>query len=86
MRDDDETDDWPDEDAEGSDEESANEEESTDECPHCGAAVYDDAEQCPACGKYLSREDAPSRLPPLWILIGVGVCLVIVILWALSGF
>jgi hypothetical protein len=85
MRDDDHFDDHFD-DGPDEDDERADEENTTDDCPHCGAAVYDDAEQCPACGKYLSREEAPSRLPPLWILVGVGVCLVIVILWALSGF
>lgn len=24
-------------------------------CPNCGAAVYEDAEQCPQCGEYLIR-------------------------------
>ena len=54
-------------------------------CPHCGADVYDDAEQCPACGQYLSQEDAPAKTPPWWILIGVAICLVIAILWMLGA-
>ncbi len=54
-------------------------------CPHCGEEVYDDAEQCPACGRYLSREDAPAAARPWWIVIGVAVCLVIVVAWALAG-
>jgi hypothetical protein len=53
-------------------------------CPHCGEDVYDDAEQCPACGQYQSLEDEPARAKPWWIVIGVAICLVIVILWALG--
>lgn len=37
-------------------------------CPYCLAAIYDDAERCPQCGEYLSREDGPSR-KPRWILV-----------------
>jgi hypothetical protein len=54
-------------------------------CPFCGEAIYDDAERCPACGKYLSREDAPAGQQPLWVVVGVIVCLAIVILWAVFG-
>jgi hypothetical protein len=64
---------------------SAGEDDPTIDCPHCGADVYDDAEQCPSCGTYLSKEDAPAQLPPLWILIGVAVCILIVIAWAMGG-
>jgi predicted nucleic acid-binding Zn ribbon protein len=84
MRDDEFEDEDEDEGDDEGDAEDGEDDATTDECPHCGAAVYDDAEQCPTCGKYLSREDAPSRLPAAWILIGVAVCLVIVILWALG--
>jgi hypothetical protein len=59
--------------------------DTTMPCPHCGEDVYDDAEQCPSCGQYLSREDAPATVRPWWIVIGVAVCLVIVVLWALAG-
>ncbi len=73
---DDDFDDWPDE---------AEDDDTATECPHCGAAVYDDAEQCPACGMYLSTEDVPAKLPPLWIMIGAAVCILIVIAWMLGG-
>ena len=39
-------------------------------CPHCLAPVYEDAERCPRCGQYRSREDAPRR-HPWWLVIGV---------------
>ena len=30
-------------------------------CPHCRADVLEDSEQCPRCGNYLSKEDAPRQ-------------------------
>jgi rRNA maturation protein Nop10 len=63
---------------------SADDEDATIPCPHCGADVYDDAEQCPACGQYLLDADAPAAGRPWWIVIGVAICLLIVIAWALS--
>ena len=59
--------------------------DATIDCPHCGAEIYDDTEQCPQCGKYLSDEGAPAKLPPLWILIGVAICVLIVVAWMLGG-
>ncbi len=53
-------------------------------CPYCGADVYEDAERCPSCGKYISREDAPSRVP-LWIKLTALVCIVVAVGWAVRG-
>ncbi len=49
-------------------------------CPHCFHTVYEDAERCSGCGRYLSTEDAPVR-KPWWLVIGVLVCIVVVIGW-----
>lgn len=54
--------------------------EDTVPCPHCLRPVYEDAECCPGCGHYLSREDAPSR-HPWWLVIGVLVCLAVILGW-----
>ena len=51
-------------------------------CPHCREPVYDDAELCPNCGRYLSREDAPHR-KPWWLVAGVVACLAMVTWWIL---
>jgi hypothetical protein len=81
-------DDWdePDDDGwEPDDEEWQPEPEDDDEtvpCPHCRAPVYQGAEQCPACGFYLSEEDAPSR-KPWWIVLGAILCLFAVYLWVM---
>ena len=51
-------------------------------CPHCLRPVYEDAERCPSCGRYLSREDRarPARRP-WWVVAGVLVCLALVASW-----
>jgi hypothetical protein len=63
------------------DEYDADEEEgATDECPYCGRGIYDDAVQCPHCGNYLSKVDAPRQGMPVWIVIGVILALLAVLL------
>jgi hypothetical protein len=64
---------------------SPDDSEATMPCPHCGEEIYDDAEQCPACGRYLSDEDSPAQSQPWWILIGVAICILIVIAWMIAG-
>lgn len=52
-------------------------------CPYCRQKVYEGAEFCPYCRRYLSIEDAPWR-KPLWIIVTVIICLLIVLLcWVL---
>jgi predicted nucleic acid-binding Zn ribbon protein len=60
--------------------------DSTTPCPHCGKLIDDDAVRCPQCGQYLSKEDAPNSPKPAWILVGVAVCILIILVWILSGF
>jgi len=36
-------------------------------CPKCGCDVYDDAEQCPLCGEYFSREQPGPSSFPVWV-------------------
>jgi hypothetical protein len=52
-------------------------------CPYCGKPVYEEAQRCPACENYLSREDAPLRYSR-WFAAAVFVCLVIVVGWIIG--
>ena len=51
----------------------------TIECCNCGKEIYESAEFCHHCGKYLSQEDSPSH-HPLWYKLGVILCLAILLL------
>lgn len=69
---------YPDEEDDSFDEE----ETLTTPCPACGAEVYEDAEQCPACGHYITHATSPWQgRSPLWIALGVLGTLAL--LWAL---
>ena len=72
---------WDDDDENDLDEDDLDEDDDqTIPCPHCGVPVYEDAERCPSCEHYLSREDRPwSR--PAWLVAGVVVCIAIVLWW-----
>ena len=50
-------------------------------CPHCGERILEESERCPYCERYLSKEDAPRVRKPLWIWVGVIVCLYVVYRW-----
>ena len=66
------SDDWPDQD----------EENLVVPCPNCGVQVYEDAEQCPACGEFIVHStSAWSDKPAWWTLMGIaGIIAVILIL------
>jgi len=57
------------------------------DCPECGQAVYEDAEQCPGCGRWLTdadRHGGPTAWvgrPTWWIVLGLlGMVATIVVL------
>lgn len=57
----------------------------TEPCPFCGKPVYEQAEICPHCGQYIVDQES-SRKKPLWIVVGVAVCLtLILIVWVLNS-
>lgn len=57
------------------DEDEGDERAETVPCPYCRKPVYEGAELCPHCGSFISFEDAPRRRP-LWVWIGVVLCLI----------
>ena len=46
-------------------------------CPECGTAIYHDVAICPRCGHFISEIRSINR-KPLWIVVGVAICLVII--------
>ncbi|MBN1589420.1 MAG: zinc-ribbon domain-containing protein [Pirellulales bacterium] len=56
----------------------------TASCPECGADVYEDAVQCPACGAYITPTSGShlwAGRPVWWIVLGVlGIAATIVVL------
>src|SRR5262245_15776616 len=54
-------------------------------CPHCQAEMDEEAEQCPECGMYVSKEDAPpSKKSAAWIVVMV-LALIAVAMMMLLG-
>ena len=50
------------------------EDDSTDTraCPACGTDVYEDADQCPVCGEFLTPDTRLwSDKPTWWIILGI---------------
>lgn len=62
---------------------SEGDDDPTMACPHCRATIFDESEQCPECGKYLSAEDGPPTRKPLWVVVTALICLAVALLWAL---
>lgn len=60
-------------------------EETTSACPFCGEEIYEDAEWCPHCEQYLSRESAPRPPRSGWIWVGLLACFAAVLFWILFG-
>ncbi|HEX4613692.1 MAG TPA: hypothetical protein VH092_36255 [Urbifossiella sp.] len=54
-------------------------------CPHCGADVYEDAERCPRCEKYLSAEDRPAGRPSVFMGVMLLLALLVALFWAFGG-
>lgn len=51
-------------------------------CSNCGADVYEDAEQCPRCGEWITHGTSALTAKPLWWQI-IGVLGIIAVILAL---
>jgi hypothetical protein len=76
----DDADDWSD-DPDADEDFSEEDDEPTIPCPYCRREVHEDAQRCPYCEAYLSREDAPPGPKPWWLVLGVVACLYVVYHW-----
>ena len=59
-------------------------ETETIDCPACHQPVYDDAEQCPYCGDYITVSTSPWAGRPWW-WIAIGLLGLIAVIAILSG-
>lgn len=79
-------DDWQNDEADEDDYDQQSSDDADDcyVCPSCSAAVYEDAEQCPRCGDYITPQSASlfSRSSP-WFVGAVLLTLAAVLLSAL---
>jgi hypothetical protein len=76
--------DWDDDewdDAEDDLDDDLDDDDTTITCPYCKRPVYEDAERCPHCERYISSEDAPHGPKPLWIILGAVLCLLMTLAW-----
>ena len=75
----DDYDDWPD----GGDPD----ESGVAACPKCGADVYEDAEQCPLCGEWITHSTHPLSGRPWWfVLAGLAGIAAVIATLVLAGF
>jgi hypothetical protein len=63
------------------DTDEGNDGDDTIPCPYCRRDIHEDAQRCPYCGSYISREDSPPGRKPWWIILGVVACLYVVYRW-----
>ena len=52
-------------------------------CPYCGKPMYEEAGYCTACDRWISHEDTPRKPCPLWVAVGVLICLACLVRGAL---
>jgi uncharacterized paraquat-inducible protein A len=57
----------------------------TIDCPHCGAEIDEDAEQCPVCGMWLTTAERVGRGPRPWLIVAVLIALILLLLLAGRG-
>jgi hypothetical protein len=74
-------DDWDDD--EGVEDWDQDNEQETYPCPYCGKEVYEDAERCPRCEKYISGEDATTTRKPWWFVVALVLALTMLLGWVL---
>jgi len=52
------------------------------DCPYCRKTISEEAEWCHHCGNYLSREDAPRRVP-LWVFAVAVFAALAALMWVM---
>lgn len=55
----------------------------TEDCPECGAAVYEGVQRCPRCGSWIVTEVARPTRRAFWFIVVALAVIVIVLLWSM---
>ena len=50
-------------------------------CPHCGETMLEAADHCPACNRWITREDLPQKTYSWWV---IAVILMLLLTMGLS--
>jgi hypothetical protein len=66
--------------ADGSDDWDAAD-DATAPCPYCRQLIFEDAERCPYCERYITDLDAPTQRKPWWIIAGFLASFYAIYLW-----
>ena len=53
-------------------------------CPNCGREIYEEAEQCPSCGEYVTHDNRILASKPGWYVL-LALAGVIAVILALAG-
>jgi hypothetical protein len=73
--------DWEDPEPDDDDGDEDNDELGAYVCPSCGKSVYDDCEQCPHCGDYITpRSRAISAPGGRWLVFAVVLMVILTLL------
>lgn len=50
-------------------------------CPYCKREIAEDAERCPYCENYLSKEDAPPSQKSWFTIVMLALAILIAVMW-----
>ena len=80
--------DWDDEDDfdDGYDDDYGDDDDAevdTKVCPYCRAEIYEEAEECPECGNYLTGREGAAGGKPMWIVVTVIVLAGVFLIYAI---
>jgi hypothetical protein len=54
------------------------------DCPQCRRSVYEESEQCPYCGHYITEDERGTGYP-VWVVLTAIVCLGLALGWVFWG-
>ncbi|MGE0482186.1 MAG: hypothetical protein AB7Q17_17145 [Phycisphaerae bacterium] len=61
-----------------------NDDAATEECPECGAVVYEGVLRCPRCGSWIVTATARPARRGVWFVVVAMAAILIVLLWTMG--